>query len=132
MSEVERREVLVVDDDPLVVDFLSDALEDAGYLVRRTYDGLSALEEIERMTPDLVVADIVMPCLDGVRLAQRVLSRPDPVPVVLMSAARKPPAGAELPFVRKPFDIDVLLATIVAAFAAAPRSSRTSDVVRGA
>ena len=113
------REVLVVDDDPLILEFLCAAFEEEGYRVRRAGDGAEALAEVERAAPDLVVADIVMPYLDGVQLARLLLARATPVPVVLISAARTPPPGAGLPFVPKPFDIEGLLATAAAAIALA-------------
>ena len=110
-------EVLVVDDDPLILEFICAAFEEEGYRVRRAGDGAAALAEVERAAPDLVVADIVMPYLDGVQLARLLLARATPVPVVLMSAARTPPPGVGLPFVPKPFDIEGLLATAAAAIA---------------
>jgi CheY-like chemotaxis protein len=111
-----RHEVIVVADDPQVVEILSAALEDQGYRVRRTYDGLAALEEIERAAPNLVVADLVMSGLGGVDLARQVLARPEPIPVVLMSPVYKDSPEAEGAFVREPLDVDLLLSTVAEAF----------------
>ena len=59
-------EVLVLDDDPDVLEFLAAVLTNEGYRARRAEDGLVALVEVRRARPDLVVADIVMPRLDGI------------------------------------------------------------------
>jgi CheY-like chemotaxis protein len=116
MTEGIRHEVLVAADDPQVVEILSSALEEKGYRVRRAYDGLSALEEIERSAPDLVVADLVMSRLGGVDLARQLLARPEPIPVVLMSAVYRGSPEVEGVLVRNPFDVGLLLSTVAEAF----------------
>ncbi len=106
-----RGTVLVVDDEHYIVDLLADLLEEEGYRVDRAYDGIDALEAIDRGAPDLVVADVMMPRLDGLKLAARLRERRTPIPVVLMSAAvtlRNP----EIAFIAKPFDIDHVLGVI--------------------
>jgi CheY-like chemotaxis protein len=116
MTDRARREVLVAAEDPQAVEVLSIALEDQGYRVRRAYDGLSALEEIERTAPDLVVADLVMSRLGGEDLARLLLALPEPIPVVLMSAAYRVSPEGEGIYVRKPFDVGLLLSTVAEAF----------------
>ena len=111
-ANTEKSEVLVVDDDPSVVELLSAALAGEGYSVRRAYDGQAAIEEVERAAPDFVVSDIVIPRLNGVDLARHLLALPVPVPVVLISAATNAPATQEPPFVPKPFDVDHVLAIV--------------------
>jgi DNA-binding response OmpR family regulator len=96
--------ILVVDDDRLLVDTLAIWLEDEGFTVLRAYDGLQGVAAAERSRPDLVLADISMPGLDGIRLAQALSERG--VPVVLVSSQAGPPETLpHIPFVRKPFDI---------------------------
>ena len=126
MTEGIGHEVLVVANDSQVVEILSSALEEKGYRVRRAYDAVSALEEIERVVPDLVVADLVMPRLGGTDLARLLLARPDPIPVVLMSAVYKGSPEVEGAFVRKPFDVGLLLSTVAEAFNNRAADSRLS------
>jgi len=126
MTEGTRREVLVAAEDPQAVEVLSTALEDQGYRVRRAYDGLSALEEIERAAPDLVVADLVMSRLSGEDLARLLLARPEPIPVILMSAAYRISPDGEGAIVRKPFDVGLLLSTVAQAFTTRVEDSRCS------
>ena len=102
--------VLVVDDERYIVDLLADLLEEEGYRVRPAYDGLAALAEVDRAAPDLVIADVSMPRLDGLALAARLRERG--IPTVLMSAAVSAPADSTIAFVAKPFDIDHLLTVV--------------------
>jgi DNA-binding NtrC family response regulator len=103
--------ILVVDDDPDVLQMIGAVLIDAGYRVRHAYDGLLALWEIETHPPDLVLADVRMPRLDGVALAEEARQCAPPIPVILMSATRAP-AVRHWPFIAKPFDIDKLLGLV--------------------
>lgn len=100
--------VLIVDDERHIVDLLEDLFHDEGYRVRRAYDGMAALAAIDREMPDLVVADVMMPRLDGLSLYNRIRERSSTLPVILMSAAVTPRA-ADATFIPKPFDIDMLL-----------------------
>src|SRR5699024_115374 len=99
---------LIVDDERHIVDLLEDLFRDEGYHVRRAYDGLAALASLDRGMPDLVIADVMMPRLDGLSLYNRIRERSDDLPVILMSAAVTPRA-IDATFVPKPFDIETLL-----------------------
>ena len=100
--------VLVVDDERYIVDLLTDLFQDEGYKVQRAYDGIAALDVIDREMPDLVVADVMMPRLDGLSLYNRIRERNESLPVILMSAAVTP-RSVDATFIPKPFDIDALL-----------------------
>lgn len=104
--------VLIVDDDPRVADVLLSLLRDEGYHVSCESDGLQALNHIELDRPDVVLADIKMPNLDGISLARMISSRWGQICVILMSAAEKP-LGVKLPYLQKPFDLDEVVTTIV-------------------
>jgi CheY-like chemotaxis protein len=102
-----ERTVLIVDDDRHIVAMLASLLGDEGYVVRKAYDGLSALQEAEISPPALVLSDIAMPRLNGLALAQRLRERD--IPVVLLSAAVADPQLIDIPFLPKPFDLDQIL-----------------------
>lgn len=111
--------ILVVDDEEVIRELLTEVLVDEGYRVRCAADGIEALDIIAREQPDLVLSDVCMPRLDGCALADRLARSGNRVPIVLMSAGCD---GAPLPnvrFVPKPFDIDRVLAAIEAALAPA-------------
>jgi len=115
--------VLVVDDDWWVAELLGALLREAGYEVCSAPDGEAALAAIECQRPDLVLADVRMPRLDGPGLARRLRARRVAVPVLLTSAAAAPPL-ADLPgirFVPKPFAPDRLVVVVDEILAPAPR-----------
>ncbi len=107
-SSVDGAVVLIVDDERHIVDLLEDLFRDEGYRVRRAYDGLAALASLDRGMPDLVIADVMMPRLDGLSLFNRIRERSEDLPVILMSAAVTP-RSIDATFVPKPFDIETLL-----------------------
>ena len=63
-----RPEVLVVDDEPSVVEVLSDVLSAYGYRVTSAASGEEALEAVGRIVPDLIITDVNMPGMTGVEL----------------------------------------------------------------
>jgi CheY-like chemotaxis protein len=60
-----KKQILVVDDDPMVVRVLREPLERAGYKVKVAAHGLEALQAVKDHRPDLIILDILMPMLDG-------------------------------------------------------------------
>jgi CheY-like chemotaxis protein len=68
-SEPIRFKVLVVDDEKLIADTVSEILERAGFHVVTAYDGWGALESARRFRPDYLLSDVLMPQMDGVELA---------------------------------------------------------------
>ena len=78
---------LVVDNDKFYVEFLSEILGQEGYQVTKAFDGMEAMELLDRDRPDLVVLDIVMPKIDGDRVCRYIKSTPRlrQIPVVILS-----------------------------------------------
>ena len=104
--------ILIVDDDQALCDVLIEILGDAGYAVQCAYDGEAAWTEIQIRSPDLVLSDITMPRLDGVGLARRLANSDSRIPIVLMSAKPYDGAAVDAAFIRKPFEVGILLACI--------------------
>ncbi len=63
----EKKTVLVVDDDPDTVEYISTVLEDAGFATRTAENGQQAEESIEASLPDLITLDVSMPEKSGIR-----------------------------------------------------------------
>jgi CheY-like chemotaxis protein len=61
--------VLVVDDEPLIADTITEILNQSGFLAEQAYDGVEALLKAERSSPDILLTDVLMPKLNGVELA---------------------------------------------------------------
>ncbi len=109
--------ILVVDDDPSIVEYIQMALEDEGYLVLAAVNG-AALQIAREQHPDLILLDIMMPDMDGVEVSQRL--RADPVtagiPIVAMSAQERLHASASLMPVNdrlaKPFELTALYSVV--------------------
>ena len=70
-----RLRILVVDDDHDSADTLALLLELDGHDVQTAYDGVSAVQEVKRWKPDVVLLDIGMPDMDGHELARRIRTR---------------------------------------------------------
>ena len=77
--------VLVVDDEPKIVDVVREYLEHAGFSVRTAGDGPAALERARALAPDLIVLDLGLPGLDGLDVARQ-LRRSSRVPVIILTA----------------------------------------------
>ncbi len=107
---ISKGTVLVVDDDPDIIDFLENALEDAGYLVL-TAVGAESLGVAHETQPDVILLDINMPGMNGVEVSQRLRANPmtADIPIVVMSAQdHLRTTGALMPVndrLPKPFDL---------------------------
>jgi CheY-like chemotaxis protein len=82
--------ILIVDDEYLIADILSFALEDEGYLTVTAGSGQKALGVLERERPQLIITDFMMPGMNGIELAQAVRQHPTlgQTPMILMSGAQ--------------------------------------------
>ena len=110
-------DILIVDDDQPIVDFITEALADEGYTVRSAFSVASALDATAARLPDLIIMDLHMPGTTGdvfVRDLRRD-ARTD-VPVVLMTADSVSAKALEAEGIAlcllKPFDLDDLLACV--------------------
>ncbi len=65
--------ILVIDDDITALDLVSFLFEERGYHVERAADGLSAIEYVKKVVPDLIIVDLRMPQLDGVSTVTELL-----------------------------------------------------------
>ncbi len=110
-------DVLVVDDDPDMVDLMLIVLEQAGYMARSARNGREALAAVAERVPGLVLLDMLMPVMNGWECAHELRSRyGNAVKIVVVTAAEHPRARAEevgaddvLP---KPFEMSNLLRVV--------------------
>jgi two-component system chemotaxis response regulator CheY len=108
---------LVVDDDPDILETLSDILEEQGFAIMRARNGQVALEMLDKLRPNVILLDLMMPVMDGREFADRIRRRPDwaEIPLIILSAdqglaekARK--LGAR--YLTKPFEVSELLSMV--------------------
>lgn len=109
--------VLVVDDDPDILDAICDILEGEGYRVARARHGLEALDRVGEEVPSIILLDLMMPVMDGLAFATALRQRPltRTIPIVVISADGNPQRAAALGaagYLAKPFDIDSLLSRV--------------------
>jgi DNA-binding response OmpR family regulator len=77
--------ILVVDDDPKIVDLMKMYLETAGYAVTAAYDGRQALELARQTAPDLIVLDLMLPMVEGLDVC-RLLRAESKIPIIMLTA----------------------------------------------
>jgi len=110
--------ILIVDDEFGLADLIAELLTEAGYEVAIAINGLLALRILEEKRPDLVLADVMMPILDGTELLRRIKADPRlaDIPVVMMTSLPEalprdePPLYAEA--LHKPFSAERLFSTV--------------------
>lgn len=83
-----KKYVLIVDDDPDMVETVGMMLESKGYEVGKAYDGIEGDESIKKRAPDLVVLDVMMPRKDGYTLCAELKkdNKTRDIPVILLTA----------------------------------------------
>jgi two-component system, chemotaxis family, chemotaxis protein CheY len=107
--------ILVVDDDPDILEALSEILEAEGFEIRRARNGKEALDRLEPDPPQLILLDLMMPVMDGWEFAQRMRQRPSvsSIPLIVLSADRNVGSKAvdigAVGHLAKPFELNDLL-----------------------
>jgi diguanylate cyclase (GGDEF)-like protein/PAS domain S-box-containing protein len=84
----DMKKILVVDNDVMILKFMSDLLEKEGHHVLTSQDGISALEKLKSYRPDIIFIDLIMPNIDGERLSRTIRKIPElnHVHIVIVSA----------------------------------------------
>jgi class 3 adenylate cyclase len=112
--------ILVVDDEPANVQTLAALLKDKGYTVSAATNGRQAIEVLQKIKPDLILLDVMMPEMDGFETCSKIKASPDraDVPVIFLTAKTETAdivKGFELgavDYVAKPFNAHELLARV--------------------
>jgi DNA-binding response OmpR family regulator len=115
-----RKKILIVDDEPINLDFFDVMLTKLGFSVEKADDGLEALEKAKRFYPDLILLDNIMPKMSGWELTK--ILKGDPkfreIPIIMLSAlddVKDKVEGFELgveDYITKPFNFSEVLARI--------------------
>ena len=119
-SHKDRKQLLLIDDDPNLILLVKDYLEFGGYQVVTAENGREALEFLEQELPDLIICDVMMPEMDGYTFVERLRedARTSWIPVVFLSAKgqsqdriRGLNKGADV-YIVKPFEPEELVAQV--------------------
>ena len=115
-----RTSILIVDDEPGIVDVLISVLEDAGHRAWGAANGLEGLSKLKASLPEVMLLDVEMPVLDGGETLRALRADPrlSSVAVLMMSGipesmVKRRCRGYDA-FLRKPFSLDELLQTVEA------------------
>ncbi len=120
MENIEQQIILVVDDNPLNLKLLCKFLSRAGLNAATAEDGLSALEQVKLVQPDLILLDVMMPDIDGFETCQRLKADESTrdIPVIFMTALTdtehklKAFQLGAVDYITKPFHKEEILARI--------------------
>ena len=108
--------ILVVDDEPEILQFVGEALLDEGFSVSTAADGQQAVEVAARHRPDLVVLDMRLPRLDGEGVARELRRLHGDVPILLITAdghaGEKATRVGAFNHLHKPFDLERLVSLV--------------------
>jgi DNA-binding response OmpR family regulator len=115
-----QKKILVVEDDPVNLEFFQLMLSKLGFIVEEAGDGLDALEKLKKFQPDLILLDNIMPRMSGWELTKNLKSNPkyNGIPIIMFSAlddVKDKVAGFELgidDYITKPFNFSEVLARI--------------------
>ncbi len=120
VSPQATRDILIVDDEPSVVEVVSLYLRREGFTVRSAGDGRRALEAIAQEAPSLIVLDLMLPKVDGMEILRQVRQQSADIPVIMLTARGQETDriyGLELgadDYVVKPFSPAELVARVKA------------------
>ncbi|ANC79178.1 MAG: response regulator YycF [Bacillota bacterium] len=113
------KKILVVDDEKPIADILQFNLEKEGFTVSCAYDGINALEKVEKEKPDMILLDIMLPLKDGMEVCREIRKKYD-MPIIMLTAKDSEidkVLGLELgadDYVTKPFSTRELIARVKA------------------
>jgi len=127
--------ILLVDDEPSIVQLARMYLERENFRVESAGDGEAALEAVRRLSPHLVVLDVMLPKLDGLEVCRRLRAENNPVAIIMLTARDEDIdkiLGLELgadDYLTKPFNPRELVARIKAILRRAERAVVQPDAV---
>jgi len=127
--------ILVVDDEPQIVQLVRDYLEHGGFTVLTAADGQAALRQASTQRPDLVVLDLGLPGIDGLDVT-RLLRRNGTVPIIMLTARTDESdklVGLELgadDYLTKPFSPKELVARVRSVLRRSEAARVPADVIR--
>ena len=117
----EPSQVLVVDDEPSIIELLEIVLPKEGYIVLSSQNGEKALEIVRSQPVDCVIQDLKMPGMDGITLLGNIKNEFPQTPVIIMTAFSSWDTAVEAmrlgayDYIKKPFDNDAIRAVVARA-----------------
>ena len=131
-----NEKILVVDDDKNICELLRLYLVKEGYNVTMAHDGAAALAEFDKLHPDLVLLDVMMPVMDGWEVCRKIRAK-DNTPIIMLTAKGETydkVLGLELgadDYMVKPFDAKEVVARIKAVLRRCQTSTAATESTEG-
>jgi len=125
--------ILLVEDEQSIASLVSLYLTNEGFTVTHVADGAQAIEAVERVSPSLVILDLMLPGMDGVEICRRLRQAGDALPIVMLTARDAEidrVLGLELgadDYITKPFSPRELVARVKAVLRRAARETSTEE-----
>lgn len=119
---MQKRKILVVDDESHIVELVTFNLEKDGFEVVSAYDGKSGIEVVKAQNPDLIILDIMLPGMDGLKVCRTLKQDPQfsSIPIIMLTAKAEEfdtVLGLEMgadDYIKKPFSPKELVARVKA------------------
>ncbi|MCO6431239.1 MAG: response regulator [Deltaproteobacteria bacterium] len=92
---MENKKILIIDDDVTALDIVDFLFEDKGFDVVRRADGLSALQCVEEVQPNIILVDLMMPKMNGQECVRQIREKGLTVPIVAFTAVDDPEVHRE-------------------------------------
>lgn len=116
-NDEERHTILVVEDEPTLATAIAQRLTNEGWIARIASDGATAVKATDKLHPDLIIMDLMLPVMDGVEATKRIEAQ-HPIPVLMLTARDDEAdiviglgAGAD-DYMTKPFSMRELVARV--------------------
>jgi DNA-binding response OmpR family regulator len=125
--------VLIVDDEPNIVQLARMYLEREGFRVEAAGDGRSALDKVDQLRPALMILDLMLPELDGMEVCRRLRADKNPIPIFMLTARDEDIdkiLGLELgadDYLTKPFNPREMVSRVKAILRRSDRLSQAND-----
>jgi DNA-binding response OmpR family regulator len=113
-----KYKILIIDDEPQLVESIAVRLKASGYVVQTASDGVNGINKFKEEPPDLVILDIMMPGLSGLNVLRELKQLNSRVPVIMLTAYGTPQSAIEAlklgayDHLSKPFNTEALLEMI--------------------
>lgn len=119
---MQKAKILVVDDESHIVELVTFNLEKDGFEVVSAYDGKSGIDKVKAQTPDLIILDIMLPGMDGLKVCRTLKQDPQysSIPIIMLTAKAEEfdtVLGLEMgadDYIKKPFSPKELVARVKA------------------
>lgn len=113
----QNKTILVVDDEAPIRRLLREQLEAEGYIVREAKDGMDALKQVRKQSPNLIILDVIMPQISGFDITAILKNNPETreIPIIILSIVGEEERGYRLgadKYLAKPIDTEALLKEI--------------------